>query len=132
MKKIIHISLVGLLAFVVVGTPVVMRAQSTNAPAKKITTEKKTTKKSLPFHGNIKAIDKTAKTISVGTEVIQITSETVITKAGKPATLSDGADGDQVSGAYRKDAEGKLNALSVRFGPKPAAEPSNTKTNKVS
>jgi len=131
MKKFIQIGLVGLLAVVVVGTPLAMRAQSTNAPEKKVTTEKKASKKSLPFHGKIKAIDKTAKTITVGTEVIQITSETIITKAGKPAALVDAAEGDEVSGAYHKDAAGKLNAVSVRFGAKPAAEPSHAKTNKV-
>jgi hypothetical protein len=42
-------------------------------------------------------------------------------KSGKPATLADGTVGDEVAGSYRKDADGKNNAVSIRFGAKPAA-----------
>jgi Cu/Ag efflux protein CusF len=124
-KFLLKLSLLGLLAMAVAGTPVVVRAQtaSTNAVPKK-----KPANRILPFRGKLKAIDNTAKTITVGTETIQITSETKITKAGKPATLEEGAVGDEVAGAYHKDAEGKSNAISLRFGPKPPAEP-NSKTN---
>jgi hypothetical protein len=124
-KCLVKLSLLGLLAIAVAGAPLALRAQmdSTNAVPKK-----KPANRALPFHGKLKAIDNTAKTISVGTETFQITSETKITKAGKPATLADGAVGDDVAGAYKKDAEGKLNALSLRFGPKPTPEP-NSKTN---
>src|SRR5438552_1523820 len=123
MKKLILSGLAGLLAITLVGTPVAVRAQtSTNAPAaekkaatKKKTAAKKSAPKSLPFHGNVKAIDNNAKTLSVGKETFQITSETKITKLGKPATLSDGVEGDPVAGSYQKDADGKLNATMVRF-----------------
>ena len=143
MKKLTLFGLAGLLAMALAGTPAALRAQdATNAPAaeKKAPVEKKTTKKaagkkatpaSLPFHGKVKAIDNNAKTLSVGTETFQITSETKISKSGKPATLSDGADGDEVSGSYHKDAEGKLDATSVRFGAKPTAETTKTKTKKT-
>jgi hypothetical protein len=124
-KFILKLSLLGLLALAVAGAPVAGRAQTTSTNA---VPKKKPANRSLPFHGKLKAIDSTAKTITVGTETIQITSETKIAKAGKPATLADGAVGDEVAGAYHKDAEGKLNAISLRFGPKPVTE-SGSKTN---
>lgn len=145
MKKMILSGLAGLLAITLLGTPAALRAQeSTNAPVvekkapaeKKVVKEKKpaaakkTTTAALPFHGKVKAIDNNAKTLSVGNEIFQITSETKITKLGKPATLGEGAAGDEVAGSYHKSADGKLNATTVRFGPKPPAESSNTKTNK--
>ena len=128
MKKFtLKLSLFGLLAIAVAGTPIALHAQtaSTNSVPKK-----KPANRTLPFHGKLKAIDNTAKTITVGTETIQITSETKITKAGKPATLEDGTVGDEVAGAYHKDAEGKSDAVSLRFGPKPTPD-SGSKTNKT-
>src|SRR5262249_8932907 len=130
MNKFIKSGLIGLMAIAVVGTPVALRAQATNAPAKKTTAAKTPTNKSIPFRGNIKGIDNTAKTISDGNETIQSPSKPKTTKGGKPATLSEGAVGDPIAGAYHKEADGKLNAVSVRFGPKVTVEPSNTKTNK--
>jgi len=134
MKKILLSGLAGLLAIAMVGTPVALHAQdATNAPApgKRVTSVKKLAPKSIPFRGNVKAIDNNAKTLTVGKETFQITSDTKIIKMGKPATLADGAEGEMVGGSYHKDADGKLNALSIRFGPKaPTAEPSNTRTNK--
>ena len=121
-KSILKFTLLGLMAIAVAGTPVVLRAQDAAAPAapKKV--------RALPFHGKIETIDQTAKTITIGKETIQITSETKISKAGKPATLTDAAVGDEVAGSYRKDAEGKLNASMLRIGPKPMPA-ANTKTN---
>ena len=123
-KSILKFALLSLLAVAVAGTPVALQAQnaSTNAPAKKHNGP-------LPFHGKLSAIDNTAKTISLGNETIQITSATKISKAGKPAMLEDGAVGDEVAGSYKKDADGKLEAVSLRFGPKPVVD-SGSKTNK--
>jgi hypothetical protein len=124
-KFILRLSLLGLLAAAVAGAPAALHAQNTtNAPA----TTKKPAHRVLPFHGKLKAIDNTNKTISIGNETIQITSETKITKAGKPATFEDAVVGEEVAGASRKDADGKLIAVSLRFAPRPVAE-SNTKTN---
>jgi len=61
----------------------------------------------VPFHGKLKGVDPIAKTLSVGEMVIQITPETRISKAGKPATLEDGVVGEMVGGAYRKTGDGK-------------------------
>ena len=77
----------------------------------------------IPFHGKLVAVDKTAKTITVGERTFQITSESKLSKAGKPATLDDAAVGDEVAGNYQKAEDGKLHAKTVRFGAKPEAEP---------
>src|SRR6185312_10440409 len=131
MKRLILSGLAGLLAIALVGTPMALRAQaSTNSTAqKKAATETKALVKLIPFRGKVKAIDNNAKTLSVGKETFQITSGTKIIKLGKPATLADGAEGDEVAGQYRKDADGKLTATSVRFGAKNPAVSSDTKTN---
>jgi len=76
----------------------------------------------VPFNGKIAVVDKTAKTIKVGERTFQITSETILKKGGKPATLDDAVVGDVVGGNYQKSADGKLNAKTVRLGPKPEAE----------
>src|SRR5438046_10198290 len=92
-KSILKLSLLGLLAVAVMGTPVALHAQE--APA-----VKKPNARPIPFHGKLKAIDSAAKTISVGEQTIQVTSETKIMKTGKPATLADAAVGADVAGAY--------------------------------
>jgi len=76
----------------------------------------------LPFHGKLKAVDAAGGTVSIGTRTFVITSETIITKNGKPATLADGVVGDETGGAYKKTADGKLAITKLRFGPKPATE----------
>ena len=81
----------------------------------------------LPFHGKLKAIDTTAKTISVGTRTFEITSETIIIKDGKSATLADGVVGDETGGAYKKTDDGKLVLTKLRFGAKVATEPGAAK-----
>ena len=63
--------------------PVLSRADGTNAPAASDqTTPAKPKKASLPFHGNLNAVDTNAKTLSVGTLMLQITSVTKITRTG--------------------------------------------------
>ena len=80
--------------------------------------------KAGPFHGKLLAVDKIAKTIAVGKRTFQVTSETRIKKAGKPATLEDGVVGETVSGYIKPTADGKLVATTINFGPKAAGEPS--------
>ena len=131
MNQFIKSACIGLMAIAVVGTPLALHAQAaTNAPAAAKKPAKKSANQTIPFHGKVKAIDDNAKTLSVGKETIQVTHETKIIKMGKPATLTDGAVDEEVAGSYHKDADGKLIAVSIRFGPKPVIEPSNTKTNK--
>ncbi|MGB7748544.1 MAG: hypothetical protein WBN75_14795 [Verrucomicrobiia bacterium] len=115
-KNISKFTVLGLLAAALVAMPVLSRADGTNAPAASDqSTPAKPKKASLPFHGNLNAVDTNAKTLSVGTLMLQITSVTKITLDGQPATLSDGVVGEPVSGTYIKLDNGKLNALSVRF-----------------
>ncbi|MCX8108933.1 MAG: hypothetical protein N3G20_09020 [Verrucomicrobiae bacterium] len=52
-----------------------------------------------------------------------VTDETtVFTKNGKPATLADGAPGDEVGGLAENLPDGKVLAIKVRFGPKTEEE----------
>lgn len=135
-KSVRKFSLLGLLALAVSGTPIMLHAQetstaSTNKPAAKASAH------SRPLRGKVKAMDSTAMTITVGNTTFQITSQTRITKDGKPATFGDGVVGDNLAAQLKKDADGKWNAVSVNFGAKAkpaakasnAAKPSNTTTN---
>ena len=115
-KLMLKTGLLTMLAVAVAGWPVGTSAADTNAPA--VEKKEPKPKKSLVFHGKLKSVDKTAKTISVGERTFQITSETKISKADKPAMLEDGVVGEDVSGAYKKGDDGKLTATSVHFGPK--------------
>ncbi len=123
-KSVLRIGALSLLAVAIAGLPVQVRAQTTNPPAvtKKSSAVKKDSavkkKTAHPFHGNLAAVDKTAKTIKVGESVYQITSETRIIKDGKSATLDDGVVGEPVSGYAKPTADGKMAATSVRFGVK--------------
>lgn len=81
----------------------------------------------LPFHGKLKAVDTAAMTVSIGTRTFSITSETIIIKDGKPATLADGVVGDDTGGAYKKTDDGKLVITKLRFGAKTATESTGTK-----
>lgn len=123
-KTTVKISVVTLLMAAVAGAPLQLNAQTSEKPA----AEKKEKAKPAvtPFHGKLKAIDKTAKTITVGEHTIQITSETKITKDGKPATLDEGVTDEMVAGAYKKADDGTLHATSIRFGAK-AEEPKKEK-----
>lgn len=123
-KFMLKASLPGLLAIALAAVPLHAQEAHTNAAPKF-----KHPARIIPFHGKLKAVDKTEMTITVGKETFRITSETRISKLGKPAVLDDGQVGDNVAGAYRKDDEGHLNALSLRFGPRLPAEVPNSKTN---
>jgi hypothetical protein len=115
MKKLLTIAL--LAVFSACCTVVVQGADTQPAPA-----EKKGGKSGqAPFNGKAAAVDKAAKTLQVGQRTFVVTSTTRITKAGKPATFDELAEGEQVGGAYRKTEDGKLELISLRIGPKPAA-----------
>lgn len=79
--------------------------------------------RAIPFRGKIAAVDKQAKTVKVGERTFQITSDSKIAKAGKPATLDDATVGEEVGGAYREGADKKLNVVSLRIGPRPEPAP---------
>lgn len=131
--SILQLTVAGFLAVVLANAPLQSLAQNTNKPPteKKSgghtneTTHAEKSTKGGPFHGKLVAIDKFAKTITVGKRTFEIASETKIKKNGKPATLEDGIVGETVSGYIKPAADGKLIATSVNFGPKPAADSSD-------
>ncbi len=119
--RILKLTILAPLALSLLLVSQTLLAQSTNkAPEKKAPSEKKPS--AHPFHGTLTAIDKNAKTITVGKVTYQITSETKIRKNDKPATLEDGVVGEDVAGYVKPDKDGKLFASSVRFGAKPEAK----------
>ena len=130
-NSIARLTLLAFTSALLAGAPLPLRAQNTKAPADKPAgtpaadaTKPEKPGKGGPFHGKLAALDKVAKTITVGKRTFQITSETRIKKAGKPATLDDGVVGETVSGYQKPAADGKLMATTVNFGPKPAPQES--------
>jgi hypothetical protein len=85
------------------------------------------------FTGKAAAIDKAAKTVKLSGEkarVIQITATTKIAKDGKPATLDDLKEGEEVSGGYKLAADGKMEATSLNIGARPPAKGKDKKDEK--
>ncbi len=83
------------------------------------------------FSGKINEIDKAAKTINIGKvkkKTIHITSQTKITPTGK--TFDDAKVGDEVGGSYRETTAGKMEAVSLRIGPKVEGEVKASKKKK--
>ena len=117
-ESLFKTALAALLGCFLVGTTIHAQQVQKPATAKKEATDKKPT--AGPFHAKLAAIDKTAKTITVGKRTFQITSETKIFRAGKPAKLEDGVIGEEVSGYIKPADDGKLIATKVNFGPKEA------------
>jgi hypothetical protein len=109
-KQILKTVLFSLVAAALVTVPSLSRAaDSTNAPA--ATTSKKST-----LHGKAEAVDTAAMTLTVGTQVVNVTSTTKITKDNKPATLEEVMVGDAVSVSYKKGDDGKMNATAIHDG----------------
>jgi Cu/Ag efflux protein CusF len=127
-KSLRTMTLASLLAAVILAVPIHVSAQSTNKPA---ATAPDAKARSIPFHGKLAAVDKTAKTITLDEKTkreFQVTSETRIMKDDKPATLDDATVGDAVRGSYRKGDDGKLTLRSLTIGAK--GEPAPKKSEK--
>jgi hypothetical protein len=120
MKKLLFILTVA--AFAACSTTPLVAADAKPAD-KKDTPAKEAAPRALPFRGKIGAVDKTAKTIKVGERTFQVTADTKINKAGKPATLDDATVGEEVGGSYREGTDKKLNLVSLRIGARPDAAP---------
>jgi hypothetical protein len=118
--------MMSLLAVAIAGVPAKALGQEKKkdkpAAEKKEPVKGEKKKGGLPFRGKLGAVDKSAKTIKVGERVFQITSDTRLTKAGKPVTLDDGVVGEEVGIYYHQTDNGKWVAQTVRFGPKPEAK----------
>lgn len=81
---------------------------------------------SYPFHGTLDSVDANGKTITLRgkqkNRVIIVSPATRIKKQEAAADLRQGVPGERVSGLVRKNAEGKEEAITVRFGPKTAGK----------
>jgi hypothetical protein len=126
-KQIIRLTL-GFFATAIIAAPMLSRAQDagTNTPAAppaQTAPVKPKKHEGLVFRGAVSAVDAKAMTLTVGKRTFAVTSDTKITKEGKPAILSDIAVGDKVGGAYKKADDGKLCATTINDGKKPGEEP---------
>ena len=117
-KQIVKLTL-SLFATAILAAPVLSHAQNNgaNPPATPGQTEPAKPKKheTNAFRGAVTAVDTKAMTMTIKTRTFQVTSETKITKEGKPAILSDIVVGDKIGGAYKKDGE-KLVATTINVG----------------
>jgi hypothetical protein len=90
--------------------------------------------RSIPFRGKISAVDQTEKTFSIAgkekTRTFKIVEGSVITKDGKPGTMADLAENDDVTGSYWKREDGSLEVRSVKAGAKTESETSKPKKQK--
>ena len=85
------------------------------------------------FNGKAVAVDKVAKTVKLSgptARVVQITTTTKISKDGKPATLDDLKEGDDVYGGIKPGTDGKLEATSLTIGKPPAKKKDEKKEDK--
>jgi len=93
-----------------------------SAPKKKAKSEDGTKKHEMPFRGTIESVNQVEKTITVKGKdkehVLQITSQSKLSKEGKPATLADAVVGENLAGFARETAAGKIEVVSVRFNTK--------------
>ncbi|MBI4326605.1 MAG: hypothetical protein HY674_15270 [Chloroflexi bacterium] len=128
-KVMMQLLTLSLLAAVAAAAP--LQAQTADA-AKAPKAEQKAKKSSrAPFQGKLKAVDKTAMTLTIElkdkSRTIKLSPETRFLKAGLPATLADAVVGEPVAGQVIKKDDGTEEAVSVRFGPKPEAKPRKEK-----
>ena len=114
MKKIFVLVMVGALGCGFGGSLQAAGAP-TNAPAKGTPSKER----GLPFHGNIAAVDKVAKTITMRGEkhrVFYVTPQTKINKDNARTTLNAVAIGDYAGGYAREKADGKLELVTLNIG----------------
>lgn len=81
--------------------------------------------KPFPYHGDVAAVDATAKTFTFknkdGKErLFSVTDKTEIEKDGAKADFAAITVGAYAAGQCNKSGEGKFEAVSVKIGPKPA------------
>jgi hypothetical protein len=116
--NIARISLLTLIAAALIAVPAATSAQDAGTNSATAPAKAKKAKATLPFNGAVTAVDTNAVTFAVGERTFNVTSATKITKSGQPAVLGDLTVGETVTGAYKKSADGKLDATSVKIGGK--------------
>ena len=125
-KHIARIALFSLVAAGLVAVPAASRADDaskTDKPAAAAPAPKKKAKAHTTFHGSVTAVDTAAMSLTVGTNTIYVTSETMITKGDKPATLSEITVGETATGTFKMDDAGKMNATAIHAGEKGSKKP---------
>lgn len=115
MKK--HIALFALITAAVVAMPALVSAQTNSASSSET---KPKHGDYIAYQGKIAALDSSSITVTTktGDLKLNVTAETKILKSGIKAKLTDFAVGDKVTGSYKKDASGNLNANSIHEGKK--------------
>jgi len=126
MNKHLRFIVAGLLMATMVLAPVAGIAQDKpdkpKAPAAGIAPEKSApATRAIPMRGTVAAVDKEAKTVTVGERVFHLNAETKVMKGNDAATLADVKVGDVIGGNYTKGDDGKLTAKMIRFGAKPSS-----------
>ena len=103
-----------------------LSSRAADQPVEKAAEGKKDAKaKFRPFHGKIKEADKQAKSIVLEGEkaqTFQITTETRISKEGKPATFDELTAGETVGGRAQEN-DGKWDAVTINIGKPPVKAP---------
>jgi hypothetical protein len=103
---------------------------ATTAPAASPSPAAKPATRPVPFHGQITAVDQTAKTFTIGKQTFKVTETTTITKGGNAATMTDIVQNEKARGTYVKQADGTLEAKTVKIGPKAPGEKKGRKGKK--
>jgi hypothetical protein len=83
-----------------------------------------------PFRGTVTAVDQTAKTFTIGKQTFKVTDTTIITKSGNPATMADIVQNEKARGTALKQADGTMEAKTVKIGPKAPGEKKGRKGKK--
>ena len=89
----------------------------------------------IPFHGKVSEVDQTAKTFTIAgkgkSRVFKVTDKTVITKGAATGMMSDITQNEQVSGAYWKMADGRMEAKTVKVSATGTMEKKGKKSKKA-
>ncbi|MGI9086574.1 MAG: hypothetical protein ACR2HH_02365 [Chthoniobacterales bacterium] len=101
-------------------------APATSPSASAAASPAKKAPRALPFHGNVASVDASAKTFTIAgketSRTFKVSDKTVVTKAGAAATMADITANEAIRGSYWKQADGTLEAKTVKLGEMTDAE----------
>jgi len=106
----VSLLIVSTIATIGLATPQWIVAQQEKVPQEKPNQEQ-------TFKGKVEAVDPSAKTLTVGGQLIYLTDATKISKDGRAIMLTDVRVDDQVHGTSRLTFDGKTEAITVMVGP---------------
>lgn len=97
-----------------------------STPSKSAVLQNEAKSRPYPFRGRLDSIDMEKRTITLQGKttkrVIAILPDTRLVRWGAVAKLEEAVAGEEVGGLIRKNSDGKLEAVMVRFGPKTEEE----------